>query len=939
MLNRKFFTYASLLALVAVPTVVEEVVLQQHPVYAEEVLAPKAETPAVTGVKEAGAATTPLTTIEDTKPAPTTSTVPQEAAGMGTEEMSVSPEVLANANGSQPISQVRTSPEGKPYTVTGKIISVVNGWGGNGFYIQDSNGTGLYIYPGKDLGYASGDIIQLTGTLTNFKGELQLKSITAHKKLEGQLPTPVKETTIPELEKASPSTLVKLSNVTVGEIASDKYETSSFKVTDKDGQSVAVRLDNRTGIKTSDLAAKIGSGDVINLTAILSTVDGNLQLKPFTLDQFEVVKQAVRKEDTTPVGKLVKIGDIQGTSHTSPLLKEAVTVEQVVVTYLDDSTHFYVQDLKGDGKVATSDGICVFAKNAKVQVGDVLTISGEVEEFFGRGYEERKQTDLTITQIVAKTVTKTGTAQVPAPLVLGKDRVAPANIIDNDGLHIFDPEEDAIDYWESMEGMLVAVDDAKILGPLKNKEIYVLPGSSTRHLNNSGGVLLPANSYNTDVIPVLFKKGKQTIKAGDSYKGRLAGPVSYSYGNYKVFVDDSKNMPDLIDGHLKPEKTNLQKDLSKLSIASYNIENFSANPSSTKDEKVKRIAESFIHDLNAPDIIGLIEVQDNNGPIDDGTTDATQSAQRLIDTIKKLGGPTYRYVDIAPENNVDGGQPDGNIRTGFLYQPDRVSLSDKPKGGAKDALSWVNGELNLSVGRIDPTNAAWKDVRKSLAAEFSFQGHKVIVVANHLNSKRGDNALYGRVQPVTFKSEQRRHVLANMLAQFAKEGSKHQANIVMLGDFNDYEFTKTIQLIEEGGMANLVSRHDLADRYSYFYQGNNQTLDNMLVSRNLLGHYDFDMVHVNSPFMEAHGRASDHDPLLLQLSFKKASNDEKVLVVPAPAATGQQKVAAKPLATAPKKVEKTLPKAGEKAGFVMTMLGITSMFASFSLFGKGKEKQ
>ena len=113
----------------------------------------------------------------------------------------------------------------------------------------------------------------------------------------------------------------------------------------------------------------------------------------------------------------------------------------------------------------------------------------------------------------------------------------------------------------------------------------------------------------------------------------------------------------------------------------------------------------------------------------------------------------------------------------------------------------------------------------------------------------------------------------------------------------------------------------------------------MLVSRNLLGHYDFDMVHVNSPFMEAHGRASDHDPLLLQLSFKKASNDEKVLVVPAPAATGQQKVAAKPLATAPKKVEKTLPKAGEKAGFVMTMLGITSMFASFSLFGKGKEKQ
>lgn len=941
MLNRKFFTYASLLALVAVPTVVEEVTLQQHPVYAEEVVVPKSEEPVAAGVEENGSATTPLAPVETTQPAPTTPADSGNTTVAAKEETPASPEVMADANGSQPISDVRVSPEGKPYTVTGKIISVVNGWGGNGFYIQDSNGTGLYIYPEKNLGYASGDIIQLTGTLTNFKGELQLKKITAHKKLEGQLPTPVKETTIPELEKATQSTLVKLSNVTVGEIASDKYETSSFNVTDNDGKSVAVRLDNRTGIKTSDLVAKIGQGDVINLTAILSTFDGKLQLKPFTLEQFEVVKQAVRKEDTTPVGKVVKIGDIQGTHHTSPLLKKAVTVEQVVVTYLEDSTHFYVQDLNGDGNVATSDGIRVFAKSAKVAVGDVLTISGEVEEFFGRGYEERKQTDLTMTQIVAKTVTKTGTAPVPAPLVLGKDRVAPADVIDNDGLRVFDPQEDAIDYWESMEGMLVAVDDAKILGPMKNKEIYVLPGSSTRVLNNSGGVLLPATSYNTDVIPVLFKKGKQTIKSGDSYKGRLAGPVSYSYGNYKVFVDDSQKMPVLIDGHLAPEKTHLQKDLSKLSIASYNIENFSANPSSTKDEKVKRIAESFIHDLNAPDIIGLIEVQDNNGPTDDGTTDATQSAQRLIDAIQKLGGPTYRYVDIAPENNVDGGQPGGNIRTGFLYQPDRVSLSDKPKGGAKDALSWVNGELNLSVGRIDPTNPAWEDVRKSLAAEFVFQGNKVIVVANHLNSKRGDNALYGRVQPVTFKSEERRHVLANMLAKFAKEGATHQANIVMLGDFNDYEFTKTIQLIEEGDMANLVSRHDLADRYSYFYQGNNQTLDNMLVSYNLLGQYEFDMVHVNSPFMEVHGRASDHDPLLLQLSFKKAADAGIEEGKPALTATEQKKVVtAKPLAAAQKaSSEKALPKAGEKAGIVMTILGMTSLFASVKLFRKGREGQ
>ncbi len=70
------------------------------------------------------------------------------------------------------------------------------------------------------------------------------------------------------------------------------------------------------------------------------------------------------------------------------------------------------------------------------------------------------------------------------------------------------------------------------------------------------------------------------------------------------------------------------------------------------------------------------------------------------------------------------------------------------------AVAWENGELNLSLGRIDPTNPLWAAVRKTLAAEFIFKGEKVVVLANHLNSKRGDNGLYGKIQPVSFKSEE-----------------------------------------------------------------------------------------------------------------------------------------------------------------------------------------
>ncbi|WP_156011042.1 DUF6359 domain-containing protein [Streptococcus ruminantium] len=778
----------------------------------------------------------------------------------------------ASSLASTPLTTVRSGKQGTAYTVSGKIISRVNGWGGNGFYLQGADGAGIYVYPGSALGYQLGDTVQLTGTLGGFHGELQLTKVSQHKKISEAINTPTAETSIAQLSTNQQATLVALKNVTVGDIQSDSYQNSTFTVTDSQGQSVEVRLDSRTGIKSAELLNHVGKGDKINLTAILSTYDGKVQLKPFDLTHFEVLKKAPTETEPSKT-ESVTVGQIQGASHQSPFINKSVTIKNVVVTYVASANNFYVQDITPDGDPKTSDGINIFTDKLKTQVkvGDVLTITGRVEEYLGKGYAERDKTDLTITQIRANKVTVDGNAPVPAPVVIGKDRNIPADIIDNDGFAQFDPEQDALDFWESLEGMVVAVDDAKILGPMKHKEIYVTPANSPFILNNVGGVNLRLDGNNTNIIPLLLKNGKQIIKSGDYFTGRIVGPVTYSYTNYKVYVDDS-TLPALHEGPTKPEITHIVPSEDKLTIASYNIENFSANSKSTSDAKVQRIAKSFVSDLHSPDIIGLIEVQDNNGATNDGTTDASQSAARLIAAIKAIGGPDYTYADIAPENNKDGGQEGGNIRVGFLYNPNRVSLSDKPIGTATQAVAWENGELNLSLGRIAPTNPAWAAVRKTLAAEFIFKGEKVIVLANHLNSKRGDNGLYGKVQPVSFASEAKRHILSQLLADFTKTGlaQNPNANIVMLGDFNDYEFSKTVEIIETGGMANLVSRHDAADRFSYFYNGNNQSLDNILVSTNLLNRYAFDMVHVNSAFMEEHGRASDHDPLLVQLDLTKA---------------------------------------------------------------------
>ncbi|MGT2742673.1 DUF6359 domain-containing protein [Streptococcus plurextorum] len=810
------------------------------------------------GIKSTKEITVIDTTTETTSTTSTTSS----------ETTAVTPPIITTPTNTTAIATVRQGQVGSSYTVYGKIISAVSGWGGNGFYIQDDSGAGLYVYPGSNnpLGYKIGDVVQLTGTLSTYNNELQLATITNHQLLNTPVATGTTETTIPTIASAPSATLVKLNNLTAGTINSDHFNNSTFTATDSDGNTISVKLDSRTGFKTADLLTIIDKGDVINLTGILAGTTATPQIRPFDLSHFEVVTKA--KPDSG-VSETLTVSQIQGENHKSPYENRKVTTKDVVVTYIAANNNFYVQDLTADGNPNTSDGINIYSGQlgTSVAVGDVLTITGTVEERIGRGYDERFTTDLATTQIVASQIDKTDTADVPAPVLLGTDRVFPSNIIDNDGFATFDPSEDAIDFWESLEGMVVAIDDAKVIGPMKNKEIYVLSGNSTTPTNNVGGVSLRPDGNNTDIIPIQLKSGSGTYKSGDYFTGRIYGPVTYSYTNYKVYVDD-KTLPTFTDGGITPEKTSLVKSPDKLSIASYNIENFSANTSSTSDAKVQRIAQSFVNDLNSPDIIGLVEVQDNDGATDSGNTDATQSANRLIQAIAAAGGPTYTYIDIAPENNQDGGAAGGNIRLGYLYNPDRVSLSNKPKGSATDAVSWTADGLSHSVGRINPTNPAWQSVRKTLAAEFVFNGEKVVVLANHLNSKRGDYGLYGSIQPVTFGSESKRHALAQIIADFTAQNP--DANIVMLGDFNDYEFTKTIQILETGGMTNLVSRHDAADRFSYFYNGNNQSLDNMLVSNNLLNSYEFDMVHVNSAFMEQHGRASDHDPLLLQLSLAAA---------------------------------------------------------------------
>ena len=76
--------------------------------------------------------------------------------------------------------------------------------------------------------------------------------------------------------------------------------------------------------------------------------------------------------------------------------------------------------------------------------------------------------------------------------------------------------------------------------------------------------------------------------------------------------------------------------------------------------------------------------------------------------------------------------------------------------------------------------------------EFRFRGKKLFVVVNHFSSKGGDHTLFGRFQPPIRSSELARHQQAQVVNDFVDEllAVDPNANVVVLGDINDFEFSR-----------------------------------------------------------------------------------------------------------------------------------------------------
>jgi predicted extracellular nuclease len=349
------------------------------------------------------------------------------------------------------------------------------------------------------------------------------------------------------------------------------------------------------------------------------------------------------------------------------------------------------------------------------------------------------------------------------------------------------------------------------------------------------------------------------------------GILHYSYGNYKVL--NNAPLSRARGEEIAATRTSLRGDDWHLTVASFNVENLSAITEQTRFERLAAIVAS---NLGSPDIVAVQEIQDDTGPEDDGTVTAARTLEILVEAIEGAGGPRYETRSIEPEDNADGGQPGGNIRNAFLFNPARVEFVDREdcSSGSGGVLT-DDGSLSCSPALIDPGNPAFNRIpeghggsRKPLVGEFRFGGKPIFLINLHLRSKGGDDPIFGRRQPRIEGSTSRRTEQARVVAGFVEEIVKQdpKARIVVLGDLNDFENSSPLEVLEVAGLEDLVKRIPLESRYSYVYLGNSQVLDHILVSGALAADAEVEMVHVNAEF-PASDRASDHDPVIARLKI------------------------------------------------------------------------
>jgi predicted extracellular nuclease len=272
--------------------------------------------------------------------------------------------------------------------------------------------------------------------------------------------------------------------------------------------------------------------------------------------------------------------------------------------------------------------------------------------------------------------------------------------------------------------------------------------------------------------------------------------------------------------------------------------------------------------LNMPDIVA-IEENENQSTVNDLAAKINSDAVSAGQT-----NPQYLAYSSDPTNDISG------ITVGFLVKATRVNVLNVQQYGHDETIT----DTRNNPPTQGPLNDRPPLVLHAGLKRIGGSDFPVTVIAVHQRSLIGieDTGVSGDF--IRTKREAQAEYLANLVQSFQSKGER----VVVLGDFNAFEFNDgyvdvlgTVEgnpapadQVTVPSPANLVSPHlvDLssllpaAERWSYTFGGDAQEIDHILTTQDLVSGSHMSYAHVNADFPAIYyndgtrpEHSSDHD--------------------------------------------------------------------------------
>lgn len=579
------------------------------------------------------------------------------------------------------------------------------------------------------------------------------------------------------------------------------------------------------------------------------------------------------------------ISAIQGEGNESPLVDTLVELEGIVTADFqgdDELKGFFVTSLAADEDTnpLTSEGVFVYFADTDVNVGDHVRVQGTVDEY----YDSTQISDV-VQVAVCATGQSVSATKISLPLASQDD-------------------------LEAFEGMLVTLDQELVVTNNFGLGRYGEVELATERLYQGTQVAMPGDAANAVEVENLTKKilvddgstvqnsdptayptpglsAENTLRTGDSVNS-VTGALAYSFSTYRIHPTVA---PQFIATNPREDAPELNPE-ADLRVASFNALNYfngdgqgagfpTSRGADSLEELVRQEAKlvSAISAMQA-DVVGLMEIEN------DGFGEFSAIAS-LVNALNDADSANeYAFVDF----NVNQVGTDA-ITTALIYRANKVE----------------------EVGSAAITTAAPFDFsnRTPIAQSFkSLESQEVFTVAvAHLKSKGGCGSASGANEDQNDGQACWNEIRTEGASAFAdwldsKPTGVDDEDIILVGDMNAYAMEDPIRKFDEKGYKNVVAELDgntLA--YSYSFSGRAGSLDHAVATESLLSkvvaakdwHINADEPivldynvefksegHQSTLYSESAYRASDHDPVIVDIKSEVVLTPEEQTPVVAP---------------------------------------------------------